>query len=349
MKKIILLLLAKYLSLGLSAQVGVLGVRIDGGGTPSPNINIGTNPLTGFTYQVGSGPSTAQSTSVSGTNLTTPIVVPATTSYEVSLSSGSGYTSTSLSLTPSGGSVSATTIWYRLKAGLTAGTKNETSTLTSAGAVSRGLGLQGSVTSAPTGNDTILIDFGGNGTFQGGVKTPNNSAGATGVDANGRTWNNILGIGSAWQFCTNPANTAGATVTGFSIASSTSLSGTTDSSLNSAVNATAAVGIYPVTAVQDCMYIPSGRTCTFTFHIPGGRTADLKLWGTRAVTGSTRRLQFKKTTDASYTLQYDGATNTTFNNDNQTLTGLVDGDQVIITPVSPDTFGYVSLMHIVVH
>lgn len=114
---------------------------------PAPAITCATTSLSGFTYQEGSGPSTAQSFSVSGSYLTANITVTAPTNYEVSKSSGSGYAS-SVTLTQSSGSVAATTVYVRLKSGLSAGTYSSANvTIASTGATSKTISLSGSVTS----------------------------------------------------------------------------------------------------------------------------------------------------------------------------------------------------------
>ena len=113
---------------------------------PAPAITCATTSLSGFTYQEGSGPSAAQSFSVSGSYLTANITVTAPTNYEVSKSSGSGYAS-SVTLTQSSGSVSATTVYVRLKSGLSAGTYSSANvTIASTGATSKTIALSGSVT-----------------------------------------------------------------------------------------------------------------------------------------------------------------------------------------------------------
>ena len=117
--------------------------------TPStkPLISVTPSSLTGFTYGVGSGPSDEQTFSVEGSNLTANITLSLGVSdYEMSLTSGSGYTS-SLTLTPTAGAVSATTIYVRLKAGLAVDASYEgTVTLTSTGATNKAVSLAGSVT-----------------------------------------------------------------------------------------------------------------------------------------------------------------------------------------------------------
>lgn len=113
-----------------------------------PTINVNKNSLTGFTYTLDNGPSTAQNFTVSGTTLSDDITLSLglSSSFEMSLSEGSSYTN-SLTLTPTTGTVAATTIYVRLKAGLDVNVSyNGTITLTSTGATDRTISLTGSVT-----------------------------------------------------------------------------------------------------------------------------------------------------------------------------------------------------------
>ncbi len=115
--------------------------------TSTPAITI-TASLTDFTYEAGAGPSAAQSFTVGGSNLTADITVTAPTNFEVSKSSESGYAS-SVSLTPATGTVSNTTIYVRMKSGLSQGTgKGGNITLSSTGATSQTIAVVGTV-SAP--------------------------------------------------------------------------------------------------------------------------------------------------------------------------------------------------------
>jgi endonuclease I len=117
------------------------------GSVSTPTILLSTSSLSGFTYMLGMGPSTQQQFSVSGSNLYASLILSAPTNFEISLSTGSGYTN-SLSFTPSGNSVPLTTIYVRLKAGLAVGTyPSETLSAASTGAASQTLSLSGSVTS----------------------------------------------------------------------------------------------------------------------------------------------------------------------------------------------------------
>ena len=111
-----------------------------------------TSSLSSFTYVYGNGPSASQSFTVSGTNLSTnPLVVTAPTNYEVCKTSGGDYT-TSVSYTPSDGTVTDQTVYIRLKAGLNVGTYNYAAasgvSAASTGATTRTAALTGSVTKA---------------------------------------------------------------------------------------------------------------------------------------------------------------------------------------------------------
>ncbi|GAB1417948.1 hypothetical protein MASR2M12_07130 [Bacteroidales bacterium] len=138
------------------------GVRLDDisltGISASPTITVSTATLTGFTYNHGSGPSTVQSFTVSGSNLTVNISLDAPTNYEISTSSGSGFGS-SITLTQSGGTVASTTIYVRLKAGLALGDyNNENITLSSTNASDKTVTLSGSVgLAAPTAADATNV------------------------------------------------------------------------------------------------------------------------------------------------------------------------------------------------
>jgi hypothetical protein len=113
----------------------------------TPLITVNPATLTGFTYQ-GTGPSTAQTFTVSGADLTADIVLTAPTNYEISLSENTGYTS-SLTLTAAKLGVNETTIYVRLKAGLTVGNyNNEVITASSTGATSKTVTCSGEVFTA---------------------------------------------------------------------------------------------------------------------------------------------------------------------------------------------------------
>ena len=105
-------------------------------------LSVSSDNLIGFTYAQGEGPSEAQSVSLIGVNLQSNLTVTMPTGYEVS-GNGSTY-STTLSLTPSNGSLQQM-IYVRLAANLNQGNYNGTMTLTS-GTTSQSITLNGEVT-----------------------------------------------------------------------------------------------------------------------------------------------------------------------------------------------------------
>lgn len=113
-----------------------------------PTVSVSPTTLSGFTYLVGSGPSAEQTFAVSGVNLTAPIDLASSTNYEISLTTGTGYT-TSISLSPSSGTVLSTTIFVRLKAGLSAGSYNSENITATSTTSSQSVSCSGSVTVPP--------------------------------------------------------------------------------------------------------------------------------------------------------------------------------------------------------
>ncbi len=90
------------------------------GASGAPILTVSPLTLSGFTYELGSGPSSQQSFSVEGIDLTADIIVTPSTNYEIS-SDNITYQFTTITLTQTGGVVTTTTIYTRLQAGLTAG------------------------------------------------------------------------------------------------------------------------------------------------------------------------------------------------------------------------------------
>lgn len=133
------------------------------GPPPPPAITVSTTSLPDFgSVQVNSN-STAQSFTVSGSNLTNDISLTAPSGFEISRSSGSDYKS-SLSLTQSGGTVASTTIYVRFKPAST-GLKSGNIAIKSTGAETKNVTVSGTGTtvSPPTiaVSTTSLPDFGG--------------------------------------------------------------------------------------------------------------------------------------------------------------------------------------------
>jgi len=113
-----------------------------------PTITVSTNSISGFNYVQGSGPSAEQSFTVSGTHLTHPINIDPSANYEISTTSGVFGLFTSISLSPSGGTVANTTIYVRLMSGLSKASYNENITLTSTNAFTKYVLCNGDVSYA---------------------------------------------------------------------------------------------------------------------------------------------------------------------------------------------------------
>ena len=113
----------------------------------TPELTVTPATLTGFTYTETNGPSTAQSISVSGSNLTADVTVTAPTNFEVCATENGTYSS-SMTITASG-TLAATNVYVRLAAGLTENNYSGDLTVASTGATSQTVALSGSVTTAP--------------------------------------------------------------------------------------------------------------------------------------------------------------------------------------------------------
>jgi hypothetical protein len=110
----------------------------------SKNVSVSKYAISLPSYALGSGPSAAQSFTVSGNSLTDNITVNSPDNFEISLSSGAGYTS-SLSLTQNSGTVSPTIIYVRLKSGLQINTYTGDISVSSDGTLNQSIGLSGMV------------------------------------------------------------------------------------------------------------------------------------------------------------------------------------------------------------
>ncbi|MEQ3669252.1 MAG: hypothetical protein ABNH36_15520, partial [Olleya sp.] len=116
-------------------------------GTATPVISLG-NAVTGLDYFEGNGPSAEGTFTASGSNLTTDITLnTASPAFELSLTSGSGFSST-LTLPQSAGAVANTTVYVRLASGLSANVYDEIITATSTGAANETVNVSGTVEAA---------------------------------------------------------------------------------------------------------------------------------------------------------------------------------------------------------
>lgn len=199
-------------------------------GTPvvGPLINVQQPMLSGFTAITGNI-SSEKTYQVRGSSLTDNITINSPTGYQISQTTGSGFGS-SITLTPSGGSVPWTTIYTRMNS-TTLGTNTGDISHTSSGAATKNVSLTGNLFSLqPTVistvsfsnivGDAMTIDFpGGNG--QGRVvlmraNTAISSQPADGVDYNA---NSFFGLGDVIffeQYIVYKGNGTSVTVTGLS-------------------------------------------------------------------------------------------------------------------------------------
>ncbi len=106
-----------------------------------------TTSLSGFAYELSGGPSAEQSFTVSGADLTANITITPPTNYEISTGTGAGFSAGNpITLTQSSGTVSSTTIYVRLKSGLSETSyNNETINISSTGKNSKTVTCSGFV------------------------------------------------------------------------------------------------------------------------------------------------------------------------------------------------------------
>jgi gliding motility-associated-like protein len=154
-------------SITATAPVGTTGTIqvITPGGTATSSSNFTFNPsitktsnFTSFTTCSGA-PSNAQTFTVSGNNLTASLSIAALTGYEYS-TDGTTYSS-SLTLTPSSGSIPSTTVYVRLTSSST-GSPSGNISLTSTNATTQTIAVTGTVTatSLPTATTSYSVCLG---------------------------------------------------------------------------------------------------------------------------------------------------------------------------------------------
>jgi hypothetical protein len=131
-----------------------VGTVLTGFGIPpaspgGPTITVDPLSLSGFNYDVGNGPSAHQTFAVSGSNLTNHITITPPANFEISLD-GIDYFLTYgyITLLISGGNVSETTIYTRLKSGLNIGSYTGDISVGSIGATSKSVACAGYVEGA---------------------------------------------------------------------------------------------------------------------------------------------------------------------------------------------------------
>ena len=120
-----------------------------------------TEFLNNFTYTaVSGGPSSEQDFTVRGLFLTENLIVTAPANFEVSLTSGTGFSS-SVSINPISGTIDDTTIYIRLVAGLSEGNYTGNVVISSTGVADKTFSISGNVFGAATNSMVITGVFDG--------------------------------------------------------------------------------------------------------------------------------------------------------------------------------------------
>ncbi len=134
-----------------AAQVKLDNISWTGYTSSEPLISVNPISLSGFTYVEGEGPSQIQSFTVSGSNLTNNVTISIPTDFEISSQTGNDFApaTENIILAQVEGSVSESTFYVRLKAGLAAGNYSETLQITSTGAETKTVAVSGVVAPPP--------------------------------------------------------------------------------------------------------------------------------------------------------------------------------------------------------
>ncbi len=128
-------------------QTSPTNVSLSGAGA-GPTITVSTTSLPSFGNVAINTSSTPQSYTVSGSNLTANIVITAPTGFQVSRNQTSGFTTSSITLEQSGGSVDSTSIWARFSP-TEARSYSDTIRHTSTGATTQNVAVSGTGTPPP--------------------------------------------------------------------------------------------------------------------------------------------------------------------------------------------------------
>jgi trimeric autotransporter adhesin len=133
-----------------SSASGQYGLALGGTVTTSSTPVISTNgSLATFGNIVVGNHSAEQSYTVSGTNLTNDIIITPPTDFEISQTSGSGFSTSPITVPQSGGTISAATIYVRFSP-LSPGAKSVNITNASTGATTQNVAISGTGTNSNT-------------------------------------------------------------------------------------------------------------------------------------------------------------------------------------------------------
>jgi hypothetical protein len=176
-------------------------IALSGAVSNQPMLNVNGSPVSELNYNLNNGPSAEKSFTVGGSSLSSLVFIYAPINFEISTTSGAEFSaSNSIILPQSGGNVSLTTIYVRLKAGLNAGDYTENVTVASTGAANQTVSLLGTVVNPNavinvSKNSISNIDYSkGNG--------PSVNQNFS-VSASGLTNNMIISATSSYEISTN--------------------------------------------------------------------------------------------------------------------------------------------------
>jgi hypothetical protein len=130
----------------MSSEIATKVISLSGSvsAPTQPVISASVDALDGFDYELEKGPSTEKVLVLSGYSLSDVLTVSAPENFEVMSGVGSGYSS-SVSFTPNSGTVSAATVYVRLKAGLSVENYAGNLIVSSTGAESKQISVSGNV------------------------------------------------------------------------------------------------------------------------------------------------------------------------------------------------------------
>lgn len=121
-------------------------ISLNGVITSPAGLSTTTNSITNFSYEMGAGPSNIQSFTISGSSLTSYVIVAGPSDFEISTEDGAAFSGTGqILLVPINGTVSNVPVYIRLRSGLNVNTYNENITISSAGTTSKTISLNGLV------------------------------------------------------------------------------------------------------------------------------------------------------------------------------------------------------------
>lgn len=125
-------------------------VTLEGRSSYKPSITTSKSAITGLNYFASSGPSVEQLFTLNGNDLMDVMVVTAPTNFEISKTGGSSFVGQStLTFNPTNYMLGTTTVYVRLKAGLTANSYSGNLTCESSNATTKTIALSGVVSNKP--------------------------------------------------------------------------------------------------------------------------------------------------------------------------------------------------------